>query len=122
MDIKEAPKKRGRPRKEKPDEVVAKNPVGRPRNTIKDDMMGARTQRFLAETKFKELKIAQIEGRMVDRDQVVRDQVQRELEVKRHFMSIPKIAAQRLIGKGVIEIEAILTELIIDGCRKMANE
>jgi len=89
---------------------------------VQSNMQLARTKRFQAETKLKELKIAQIEGAMIDKDAAIREQYQRETSIKKAFIGLGREIATKLVGKGPLEIESIITEKVCEIMRELAVE
>lgn len=81
----------------------------------------ARSRRESANASLREIELKIRQGRVIERDKAVFEQVERELQFRRTMLSIPKAAPGRLLGKGIVEMQGILTELIYNGLRHLAT-
>lgn len=60
-------------------------------------------------------------GTLVEKDEVIRAQVERELAFKHVIMALPKRLSALLVGKGRLEIESLLTQACTDALRHLAT-
>lgn len=68
----------------------------------------------------RQTKLEERRGQLVEKADVIRAQVERELAFKHVVMALPKRLSPLLVGKGRVEIEAILTQACTDALRHLA--
>ncbi|WP_447979070.1 hypothetical protein [Candidatus Nitrospira bockiana] len=68
------------------------------------------------------LDLAQSLSKVVEKSKVIEAQVLHDLEIKQALMTFPRDVAPRLLGCGIREIEAILTERIFGILRKLSRD
>lgn len=69
----------------------------------------------------RQMKVAERRGQLVEKSEVIRAQVERELAFKHVIMALPKRLSPLLVGKGRVEIEAILTQACTDALRHLSS-
>jgi phage terminase Nu1 subunit (DNA packaging protein) len=67
-----------------------------------------------------QLSVEEATGLLVKKSEVVTEVLARELAIKSAFQQIPRSVAPTLVGKGMREIEAILTERLYAAMRTLA--
>ena len=68
-----------------------------------------------------QIKVKERLGELVEKADVVRAQVERELAFKHVVMALPRKLSPLLVGKGRVEIEATLTTACTDALRHLAT-
>ena len=102
-------------------DIASSNKPRRPKSPYKDSLDHQRTELTKTRTSLAQLELAKRQGNLIDRESVIEQQIERELICKRAFMGLPRATVPKMLGKGAIEMEAILTEAIFEALRKLAR-
>ncbi len=70
----------------------------------------------------KKAEYEQLSGTLVNKSEVISEQISRELEFKKSFMRLPRDLSIKLVGCGLEEINAELTTFVTRGFKKLARK
>lgn len=81
-----------------------------------------RTRLARIKVEVEQVGLDRLKGNLLDRAETVQEQVLREIEFKTALLPIGRDLAPKLIGKGIREIDAIITEKVHNVLRRLARK